>query len=57
MTELELMNLLEGMTLDEKVGQLVQLSGEFFSDNEAVITFRCKSKNPLYDDLFPFFFK
>lgn len=37
-TETELRELLASLTLEEKVGQLVQLSGEFFSDDEGLKT-------------------
>ncbi len=36
MTEEKLQELLDSLTLEEKVGQLVQLSGDFFNDNEAL---------------------
>lgn len=36
MTEDKLRELLDSLTLEEKVGQLVQLSGDFFTDDEAL---------------------
>ena len=38
MEESKLRNLLESLTLKEKIGQLIQLSGEFYSDEEEIVT-------------------
>ena len=38
MKQEQLDELLESLTLDEKIGQLVQLNGNFFDSNEKVAT-------------------
>lgn len=38
MTNIELQNLLKGMSIEEKIGQLVQLNGKFFDTDEEVST-------------------
>lgn len=38
MKQKELEELLENLTLDEKIGQLVQLNGSFFDSNEEIVT-------------------
>lgn len=38
MEESKLRSLLESLTLKEKIGQLIQLSGEFYSDEEEIVT-------------------